>query len=77
MKKEHEFDFNNTISLHKENDKTKRLALETLYIYKEGFKACNFQRDTQFLNLHTKQAVRAYTYITEKKNHLSDPSTIQ
>lgn len=62
IKKQHKFDFDNVKALHQENFAPKRKALESLYICKEGYKACNFKIDTQFINTQTKQMIHSYAH---------------
>lgn len=58
----HTFEFSNPTTLHRENNSRRRKALESAYIHKEGFYACNDKQDTQFLHSHVKQVINAYTY---------------
>lgn len=72
MKKNHEFDFDKTKKLMFENDRQKRKAYESMYIVREGYYACNFKTDTQFVNLNNKQIIHAHNYQKRKAAHTSN-----
>lgn len=67
IQQQHQFDFDNVKVLHKEDNTYRRKALESLYICKEGYWACNFKTDTQFINTQTKQIVHSYNYNKTKQ----------
>lgn len=66
MMNQHTFDFDNTTILHFEDNIARRKALESAYIYKEGPAACNDKQDTQYLNIHTRQILSAWTCTRNK-----------
>lgn len=65
----YKLDFDNVTKVFNVNDQRQRKTFESMSTIMEGYKACNYKTDTQFLNTNTKQIIHVRVHNKkEKKN---------
>lgn len=66
VKKGHTFDFENVQNIFRVDDHVTRKSFESMAISMEGYRACNFKSDTQYLNTFTKQIIHSFNFHKRK-----------